>query len=373
MSDGLPEQNSAPPRRVAVALSGGVDSAVVAVMLLKQGFDVFALTLHLCDGDDLESAARVAQFLKIDHRIIDARQPFRTLVMEPFAQSYRRGETPVPCALCNRFIKFGLLMEQAQELGAHALATGHYARSLEGVYGVELHKGIDPRKDQSYFLFGLSRDQLSFARFPLGSKTKEETRALAARYALPVAERAESQDICFVKEQDYVQVVRSLDPLQVEQSGEIVDLAGKVLGQHQGISHFTIGQRRGLNLGQRDGDRNEPLFVVALDPAAARVIVGPHQALAQKEVFLRDVNWLGDSLPPQADHPLVLQARLRSTQEPADAFFFAEMQEGRGHILLQEPVYGVAAGQAGVLYDGSRVLGGGWIDGAVLQGLPRQA
>lgn len=355
MSDG-PLTNA----RVAVALSGGVDSAVTAALLKDLGADVVALTMRLQKDDQPEDAVRVAQTLGIPHHIIDMTEPFASCVIAEFAKSYMRGETPVPCALCNRQIKFGLLMDAAKEHGAMALATGHYAQRLETPTGPQLHKGADPLKDQSYFLFALSQAQIDFLRFPLGGFTKEETRALAERYVLPVAQKKDSQDICFVPSGDYVSVLEKLKP-EALQGGDIVDQSGCVLGHHKGIVHFTVGQRKGLNLSARTGDHNEPLFVLGLEASTRRVIVGPREALAKQDVTLRDLNWLGEE-GGAADlaEGLPVTVRLRSSQQPQSARFFKH----EGVIRLENPVYGVAPGQAGVIYQDSRVLGGGWISGA---------
>ncbi|MDD2324947.1 MAG: tRNA 2-thiouridine(34) synthase MnmA [Alphaproteobacteria bacterium] len=342
--------------RCAVALSGGVDSAVVAALLREEDAEVVALTLRLQPGDDFTAAAQVAAHLGLEHHIVDAVAAFREQVMMPFAQSYRAGETPLPCALCNRFIKFGVLIEAAQAHGAQALATGHYARRVVGLEGVaELHKGRDITKDQSYFLFALRQAQIDFLRFPLGEMTKDHVRELARRHGLPVAERKGSQDICFVPQGDYASVVAKLSPL-ADQAGDIVDQAGRVLGRHGGIIHYTVGQRKGLNLSARIGDANEPLYVLSVNAVARQVVVGPREALERREVVLRDVNWLGGFVPGEG---FCVQARLRSAQQPALGRFFAEGEGGR--LVFEEPVSGVAKGQAGVIYQGDRLLGGGWI------------
>ena len=343
------------PSRIAVALSGGVDSAVVAALLKEQGADVVALTMLLQKTDRPHDAVAIAQSLGIEHHIVDLTDVFAREVMADFASVYAKGETPIPCVTCNRLIKFGALMDIAKQHGAQALATGHYARRVETSEGVQLHRGDDPLKDQSYFLFALSQEQLDFLRFPLGTITKETTREIAARYALPVAQKKDSQDICFVPCGDYVSVLEKLKPEAI-QSGEIVDQTGRVLGSHKGIVHFTVGQRKGLNLSDRVGDHNEPLFVLRLDAASRRVIVGPRSALAQSEVRLRDINWLCTDLRP-SDMPV--SVRLRSAQQPQSARL--SIQDSQALIKLDQPAFGVAPGQAGVIYQGSRVLGGGWI------------
>jgi tRNA-uridine 2-sulfurtransferase len=347
-------------KRIAVALSGGVDSAVAAALLQAQGAQVVALTMRLQPDDRLEDAVRVAERLGIEHHIVDCVAPFAACVMQDFAKAYARGETPVPCVQCNRFIKFGALLQVAKDKGAAALATGHYVRRLEREGGsAQLHKGQDATRDQSYFLFALSQEQIDFLRFPLGAMTKEQVRALAAQQDLPVAQKPDSQDICFVPEGDYISVLRKLCPEAIV-AGEIVDQQGHVLGRHQGIVHFTVGQRKGLDLSDRTGDHNEPLFVLELDALRARVIVGPREALAMREVFLRDINWLAGPVPPEG---VEVMARLRSAQQPAAARFYVHGKQG-GRLVMAASTYGVAKGQAGVLYQGSQLLGGGWICGS---------
>ncbi len=343
-------------KRVAVALSGGVDSAVVAALLKEQGADVVCLTMLVQKTDTAEAAAQIARNIGVEHYIIDLTARFESCVMEAFADSYLRGQTPSPCVHCNRHLKFGDLMEVAKEKGCEALATGHYVRRREGNSGTKLHQAIDLSRDQSYFLFSLSQEQLNFSRFPLGDKTKKDIRAMAQERGLPFADKKDSQDICFVPDGDYVSVVERLRP-EAKRSGNIVDQEGCVLGQHDGIIHFTVGQRKGLGLSARAGDDNDPLYVVALDAAKGEVAVGPREALARKQVELRDLNWLDREVPAEG---LVVTVRLRSTQQPVPARFFREGEAG-GRIVLDEPMYGVSPGQAGVIYHESRVLGGGWI------------
>ncbi|UYN97489.1 MAG: tRNA 2-thiouridine(34) synthase MnmA [Enhydrobacter sp.] len=356
--------------RVVVAMSGGVDSSVAAALLKEQGYDVLGVTLQLydhgvavgkkgacCAGQDILDARHVAERIGIPHYVLDYESRFRAEVMDSFADSYVRGETPVPCITCNRTVKFRDLLRTARELGAEALATGHYVRRVVGEAGPELHRGADPARDQSYFLFGTTREQLDVLRFPLGNLTKSETRALAERFGLPVADKPDSQDICFVPSGDYASVVRRLRPESGE-PGDIVDLDGRVIGRHDGIIGFTVGQRRGLSLGGRDGTDNEPLYVVRLEPETRRVVVGPRGALGRSEVALRDVNWIG---PPIAD-ALPVQVRVRSSQalRPALVAFGG----GGAIVRFVEPEIGVAPGQACVIHDsagGSRVLGGGFI------------
>ncbi len=348
------------PPRFAVALSGGVDSAVAAALIKEQGADVIALTLLLQKGDRADDAAQVAAALGLPHHIIDKTDLFSSRIMMPFAESYARGETPSPCVLCNRLIKFGALMDAAKSLGATALVTGHYARRVETASGARLHKGEDPARDQSYFLSALTQEQIDFMRLPLGALDKNETRALALRYSLPVAHKPDSQDICFVPNGAYADVVKRLRP-KAFQKGNITDQAGTIVGQHHGLASFTIGQRKGLNLGLRKGDHNDPLFVLALEAQTNRVIVGPHAALARRIIPVREISWLGDAPPTQG---VAITAQLRSTQKPLAARFFKK-EGGGGEIHLDAPTYGVATGQRAAFYDGTRLLGGGWItDGA---------
>jgi tRNA-specific 2-thiouridylase len=356
--------------RVVVAMSGGVDSSVTAALLKEQGYDVVGVTLQLydhgvavgktgacCAGQDITDARQVADRLGIPHYVLDYESRFRADVMESFADSYVRGETPVPCIACNRTVKFRDLLKTARELGAEALATGHYVRRVLGEAGPELHRGADPSRDQSYFLFGTTAEQLDFLRFPLGPLPKSETRALAERFDLPVADKPDSQDICFVPGGDYASVVQKLRP-EAAEPGEVVDLAGRVVGRHDGIVRFTVGQRRGLALSGREGTDNEPLYVVRLEPATRRVVVGPRAALGRDAIELYDVNWIG----PALDGRLRVQVRVRSSQalRPAEVVRTGD----RTVVRFAEPEIGASPGQACVIYDaagGSRVLGGGFI------------
>jgi tRNA-specific 2-thiouridylase len=354
-----------PPKdcRVVVAMSGGVDSATTAALMVEAGCDVVGITLQLydhgaatgkahscCAGQDIHDATRVAERLGIPHYVLDYETRFRRDVIDTFADAYAKGETPIPCIACNRTVKFRDLLTMAKELGADALATGHYVRRIAGPQGAELHRAVDDTRDQSYFLFATTRDQLDYLRFPLGGMSKDETRALAQRFDLPVAAKPDSQDICFVPTGSYGDLVAKLRP-EANAPGEIVDGEGQVLGRHDGIIHFTVGQRKGLGVAS-----GEPLYVLRLDAPAKRVIVGSRAALGQQRVVLREVNWLGSR--PDADIPVTV--KLRSAQPPQAATLSLD-DSGGGIALLDEPVLGVAPGQACVVYDGSRVLGGGWI------------
>ncbi len=371
----LPDLRSGKPpsaTRVVVAMSGGVDSSVVAAMLVEAGYDVVGVTLQLydhgaavarkgacCAGRDIHDARRVAEALGFPHYVLDYEDRFRESVVDEFAASYLAGATPVPCIRCNERVKFRDLLETARDLEADCMATGHYVRRIEGPGGPELHRAADPRRDQSYFLFSTTREQLGFLRFPLGGlASKAETRALAARYGLPVKDKPDSQDICFVPNGDYAAVIEKLRPGAAE-PGEIVHLDGRVLGQHDGVIRYTVGQRRGLGL----GGEAEPLFVVRLDAEARRVVVGPRAALASRSFRVREVNWLGDA--PIEAAPAggwEVAVRVRSTRPPKPARLHPDV-DGRARVELLDAEEGVAPGQACVFHvpEGSRVLGGGWI------------
>jgi tRNA-uridine 2-sulfurtransferase len=351
--------------RIVVAMSGGVDSSVTAALLAESGFEVVGVTLQLydqgaavgrrgacCAGEDIHDASRVAQQLGIPHYVLDYESRFRAAVIDDFVESYRQGKTPVPCIRCNERIKFRDLLGMARDLGASALATGHYVRRTVGPQGPELHRGRDPRRDQSYFLFTTTPDELEFLRFPLGHLGKDETRSLARRFGLAVAAKPDSQDICFVPQGSYAQLVERLRPDAAE-SGEIVDLYGRVLGRHRGLARFTVGQRKGLGIAAA-----EPLYVLRLDPAARRVVVGPRAALAETRLTLDQINWLGHGSLPQSG--IAVTAKLRSTQPPVAAMLFPR-SETTAELVPAEPVTAAAPGQAAVFYDGERVLGGGWI------------
>ncbi|MCO8144426.1 tRNA 2-thiouridine(34) synthase MnmA [Rhodovulum tesquicola] len=356
--------------RVLVAMSGGVDSSVVAAQLAEEGYDVVGITLQLydhgaalakkgacCAGRDIHDARRVAEQVGFPHYVLDYENAFREAVIEEFADAYLAGATPVPCIRCNERVKFRDLLETARELDADCMATGHYIRRMEGAQGPELHRAADPARDQSYFLFSTTREQLDFLRFPLGGlPDKAATRALAAKYGLPVADKPDSQDICFVPEGNYASVIEKLRPGAAE-PGEIVHADGRVLGVHEGVIHYTIGQRRGLGI----GGLAEPLFVVRLDVDARQVIVGPKEMLATRLVHLGEVNWLGDApIGTMAEWPVLV--RVRSTRPPREAIL-RPVSEREAVVELLTPEEGVSPGQACVFYEteGTRVLGGGWI------------
>lgn len=360
--------------RVVVAMSGGVDSSVVAALLKREGYDVVGVTLQLydhgeathrpgscCAGQDILDARRVAETIGIPHYVLDYEDRFREAVIDRFAESYLAGETPVPCVSCNQTVKFHDLLDTARELGAKALATGHYVSTRPLASG---HRGMfrpaDLDRDQSYFLFATTQDQLDFLRFPLGNLPKSETRDIARDLGLPVAEKQDSQDICFVPSGRYADVIERLKPNAVE-PGEIVHVDGRVLGHHDGIIRFTVGQRRGIGVSV-----GEPLYVVRLDADTRRVIVGPREALMTRRLHLRDVNWLGDRpISESAAEATEIWVRVRSTRAPQPALL--EAVGDRVVVELLEGEHGVAPGQAAVFYDapdgGARVLGGGTIAG----------
>jgi tRNA-specific 2-thiouridylase len=344
------------PRRIVVAMSGGVDSSVVAALAAASGAETLGVTLQLydhgeatqrpgacCAGRDIRDARAVCDRLGIAHYVFDHESSFRTQVVDRFADEYLAGRTPIPCVQCNMGPKFPDLFARARDLGADCLATGHYVRRIVGAGGPELHRAIDPARDQSYFLFATTAAQLDFLRFPLGGLPKARVRELAAEAGLGIAAKPDSQDICFVPDGDYAALVKKLRP-EAGTGGAIVDMAGNTLGEHAGIIHYTVGQRRGLEI----GGQPEPLYVVRLEPEARRVVVGPRAALAVGAARLAGLNVLG---------PLdgALTAKVRSMAKPVPARFDGE------RLVFAAPEYGVSPGQAAVLYDGDRVLGGGWI------------
>jgi tRNA-specific 2-thiouridylase len=356
--------------RVVVAMSGGVDSSVVAAELVEQGYDVVGITLQLydhgaalakkgacCAGSDIHDARQVAEKLNFPHYVLDYENTFRESVIDEFAESYLAGATPVPCIRCNERIKFKDLLETAIELDADCMATGHYIQRKNGVNGPELHMAADHQRDQSYFLFSTTPKQLDYLRFPLGSlASKAETRALASKYGLDVANKPDSQDICFVPDGDYAAVIEKLRPGSV-QPGKIIDQNDNILGDHKGVINYTIGQRRGLGLGGLD----EPLYVVKLDVERKLVVVGPKEMLATRQVLLKEVNWLGDTAL-MAKSTWKIGAKVRSTRPPRDALL-KPISDTEAIVELIVAEEGVAPGQACVFYDpdSSRVLGGGWI------------
>ena len=348
-------------KRIVVAMSGGVDSSVVAALAARSGAETIGVTLQLydhgsavkragscCAGQDIRDARAVADRLGIMHYVFDHESRFRDSVIDHFADEYLRGRTPIPCVRCNMGVKFTDLFRLAKELGADCLATGHYVRRVERAAGPELHRALDPARDQSYFLFATTNEQLDYLRFPLGGMPKSDVRAIAQELGLVVANKPDSQDICFVPEGDYASVVRKIRP-EADNDGPILDMEGNELGRHRGLIHYTVGQRRGLEI----GGLAEPLYVVRLDPERQAVIVGPKRALAVSAARLVEPNWLGDVQGRK------LMAKVRSLAKPVPAMIDGEW------LRFDADEFGVAPGQAAVLYEGDRVLGGGWIEETV--------
>ncbi len=364
---GRPEET-----RIVVAMSGGVDSSVVAGLLKQEGYDVLGVTLQLydhgaavhragscCAGQDIDDARRVAETLGIPHYVLDYEERFRKAVIDPFAASYVAGETPIPCVSCNQTVKFADLLETARELGADALATGHYIRSKQNGAHRALYRPVDADRDQSYFLFATTQAQIDFLRFPLGGLSKPAVRDVAEAMGLSVANKQDSQDICFVPQGKYSDIIAKLQPTAAN-PGEIVHIDGRVLGRHEGILRYTIGQRRGIGIAS-----GEPLYVVHLDAERARVIVGPREALETHKIYLRDFNWLGDdALAATPAEGIELFAKVRSTRPPRPAVL--HRRDGMTWVELIDGESGIAPGQACVLYsnDGNeaRVFGGGFIE-----------
>lgn len=350
---------------VAVAMSGGVDSSVTAALMCEAGYQVVGITLQLydqgqmvdkkgacCAGQDIYDARTVADKLGFPHYVLDYESIFKQSVIDDFVDTYLQGETPIPCVRCNQKVKFKDLLTTARDLGAAAMVTGHYVQRLAGDQGPEMHRAIDPTRDQSYFLFTTTQEQLNFLHFPLGGLPKSETRALAHKFGLKVAEKPDSQDICFVPSGGYASVVEKLRPGALD-PGEIVHLDGRILGHHKGIIHYTIGQRRGIGVAASD-----PLYVIRLDPDLKQVIVGPKEALAKTSIWVKEVNWLTN--PQDFKQGRDALVKVRSTHQGINARIVAH-EGNRAEVFFMDPEYGISSGQACVFYEGSQVLGGGWI------------
>ena len=357
--------------RVVVAMSGGVDSSVAAALLHEQGYDVVGVTLQLydhgeaiakkgacCAGQDIYDAKRVAEEKGFPHYVLNYESNFRESVIDEFADSYLRGETPIPCVRCNQTVKFRDLLAMAQDLQADCMATGHYIQRQVDENGTSyLQRAVDHTKDQSYFLFATTQDQLDFLRFPLGGWTKDVTREHAERLGLLTADKPDSQDICFVPQGDYTKVVKKIRP-EAEKPGEIVHIDGRVMGSHNGIIHYTVGQRRGLGIGGGHEDNNEPFYVIRLDAASNQVLVGPKEALARDTIYLKDGNWLIAERSPRS-----VLLKFRSMMQPVQAQLSFDGDNGDAILTLPQAQYGISPGQAAVCYDGDRVIGGGGISG----------
>ncbi|MCC8417232.1 MAG: tRNA 2-thiouridine(34) synthase MnmA [Rickettsia endosymbiont of Bryobia graminum] len=352
-------------------MSGGVDSSTVAAMLCEQGHKVIGITLQLydhglatmkknacCAGQDIYDAKMVAAKLNIPHYVLDYESRFKESVIDDFADSYIRGETPLPCVKCNQSVKFKDLLKVAKDLGADCLATGHYVRKIEGKDGVELHTGIDPSKDQSYFLFATTYKQLNYLSFPLGDLSKEQTRNMASKYGLAIADKPDSQDICFVPDGDYRKIISNIRK-DANQEGKIIHVDGFELGSHTGIINYTIGQRRGLGI-----SFHEPLYVVKIDPDTKIVYVGPVTSLESTEFIIKDINWLGKKIIEQEE--LDVTVKIRSTR-PAASAKVSKLSDTEIRVKLMSAEKSVTPGQACVIYDNNRVLGGGWITREIMR------
>lgn len=349
--------------KVVVAMSGGVDSSVVAAMMVEQGYQVIGVTMQLydhgltlgkkgacCAGQDIYDAKMVADRLNIPHYVLNYESLFKESVIDSFADSYLKGETPIPCVRCNQTVKFRDLLQMAKSLNADALCTGHYVRKVKSLEGYELHKGKDHAKDQSYFLFATTKEQLDYTYFPLGDFSKEETRKLATKHGLLVADKPDSQDICFVPDGDYASVINKYRPGALDK-GDIIHIDGTKLGEHDGIINFTIGQRKGLGVSFAD-----PLYVLKIIPETKQVIVGPPDKLFKTKFLIKEVNWLGDF----ENHPIDISVKVRSTHNAIDGEIKL-LPNHQAEVFLKYPERAITPGQACVIYDGERVLGGGWI------------
>ena len=366
--------NKAPnDTRVVVAMSGGVDSSVCAAMLAREGYDVVGVTLQLydhgaaikkekacCAGQDIYDARRVAEMMGFPHYVLDYESRFKESVIDDFADTYLKGATPIPCVRCNQTVKFRDLLEVARDLNADCMATGHYIKRIDGPNGAELHRAFDHGKDQSYFLFATTREQLDFLRFPLGHMDKSETRKLATEMGLNVAAKPDSQDICFVPTGRYTDIIEKLRP-EASKPGDIVHIDGQVLGTHRGVMYYTVGQRRGLGL--PDGSGQDPLFVVRLNADDNQVIVGPRDALKRSHIYLNDINWIGDTEFGPKLNDIPIRVKVRSTRPPEPATLVWDDENLSVH--LDKADEGISPGQACVFYEATgeatRVLGGGWI------------